>query len=55
MEVNLRGVLACTRLVLPSMIARRHGRIVSITSTAGAYRWPLGGCAARDLNPESAD
>jgi NAD(P)-dependent dehydrogenase (short-subunit alcohol dehydrogenase family) len=41
MEVNLRSVLTCTRLVLPSMIARRHGRIVNITSNAGAYRWPL--------------
>jgi NAD(P)-dependent dehydrogenase (short-subunit alcohol dehydrogenase family) len=41
MEVNARSVLACTRLVLPSMIARRHGRIVNITSSAGAYRWPL--------------
>jgi NAD(P)-dependent dehydrogenase (short-subunit alcohol dehydrogenase family) len=41
MEVNLGSVLACTRLVLPSMIARRHGRIVNITSSAGAYRWPL--------------
>jgi NAD(P)-dependent dehydrogenase (short-subunit alcohol dehydrogenase family) len=41
MEVNLRGVLTCTQLVLPSMITRRHGRIVNITSQAGAYRWPL--------------
>jgi NAD(P)-dependent dehydrogenase (short-subunit alcohol dehydrogenase family) len=41
MEVNLRSVLSCTRLVLPAMIARRHGRIVNITSNAGAYRWPL--------------
>jgi NAD(P)-dependent dehydrogenase (short-subunit alcohol dehydrogenase family) len=41
MEINLRGLLAGTRLVLPSMIARRHGRIVNITSSAGAYRWPL--------------
>ena len=41
MEVNLRSVLTCTQLVLPSMIARRHGRIVNITSHASAYRWPL--------------
>jgi len=40
-EANLRGTVACTQLVLPSMIARRHGRIVNITSQAGAYRWPL--------------
>jgi NAD(P)-dependent dehydrogenase (short-subunit alcohol dehydrogenase family) len=41
MEVNLRSVLTCTQLVLPSMIARGYGRIVNITSHAGAYRWPL--------------
>ena len=41
MEVNLRSVLTCTHLVLPSMIARGHGRIVNITSQAGVYRWPL--------------
>jgi len=40
-EANLRGTVACTQLVLPSMIGRRHGRIVNITSHAGAYRWPL--------------
>ncbi|MBV9320839.1 MAG: SDR family oxidoreductase [Mycobacterium sp.] len=40
-EVNLRGVEVCSRLVLPEMIARRRGRIVNITSRAGVYRWPL--------------
>ncbi len=40
-EVNLRGVEVCSRLVLPDMIARRRGRIVNITSRAGVYRWPL--------------
>lgn len=40
-EVNLRGVELCSRLVLPEMVARRRGRIVNITSRAGVYRWPL--------------
>ncbi len=40
-EVNLRGVELCSRLVLPDMIARRRGRIVNITSRAGVYRWPM--------------
>ncbi len=40
-EVNLRGVELCSRLVLPHMIARRRGRIVNITSRAGVYRWPM--------------
>ena len=41
LEVNLRSVLTCTSLVLPSMIARGQGRIINITSQAGVSRWPL--------------
>ena len=41
MEINLRSILTCTSLVLPSMIARRQGRIINITSQAGVTRWPL--------------
>jgi len=39
-EINLGGVFACTRLVLPEMLARRRGRIVNLTSHAGVFRWP---------------
>jgi NAD(P)-dependent dehydrogenase (short-subunit alcohol dehydrogenase family) len=39
-EINLGGVFACTRLVLPNMLARRRGRIVNLTSHAGVFRWP---------------
>ena len=39
-EINLKGVFNCTRLVLPDMVARRHGRIINVTSEAGVYRWP---------------
>jgi NAD(P)-dependent dehydrogenase (short-subunit alcohol dehydrogenase family) len=39
-EVNLGGVVACTRLVLPDMLGRRRGRIVNLTSNAGIFRWP---------------
>ncbi len=39
-DVNLRSVFLCSRLVLPDMVARRSGRIVNITSRAGVYRWP---------------
>jgi NAD(P)-dependent dehydrogenase (short-subunit alcohol dehydrogenase family) len=35
--VNLIGVMNCTRLVLPSMIERQHGRVVTIISDAA--RW----------------
>jgi NAD(P)-dependent dehydrogenase (short-subunit alcohol dehydrogenase family) len=40
-EVNLRTVTLCSRLVLPDMVARRRGRIVNVTSYAGVFRWPL--------------
>jgi NADP-dependent 3-hydroxy acid dehydrogenase YdfG len=39
-EINLRGVLLCSRAILPAMTARGAGRIVNITSEAGVYRWP---------------
>ena len=39
-EVNLRSVTLCSRLVLPEMVARRRGRIVNVTSQAGVFRWP---------------
>ena len=39
-EVNLRGVFLCSRQVLPGMAARGTGRIINITSQAGAFRWP---------------
>src|SRR5262245_38592682 len=35
--VNLFGVMHCTRAVLPGMIERQHGRIITIVSDAG--RW----------------
>lgn len=39
-EVNLRGTFVCSRVILPSMVKRRAGRIINITSNAGAHRWP---------------
>jgi NAD(P)-dependent dehydrogenase (short-subunit alcohol dehydrogenase family) len=41
MEVNLAGLVLCTQLVLPEMVARRRGRILNISSQAGVRRWPL--------------
>jgi short-subunit dehydrogenase len=34
-DVNLFGAMRCTKVFLPSMIARRSGRIVNISSIAG--------------------
>ena len=41
MEVNIRGTLLATQLVLPEMVARRRGRILNMSSHAGVFRWPL--------------
>jgi 3-oxoacyl-[acyl-carrier protein] reductase len=35
MAVNLKGVFLCCRAVIPPMIRRRYGKIVSIASVAG--------------------
>jgi NAD(P)-dependent dehydrogenase (short-subunit alcohol dehydrogenase family) len=36
MEVNLLGPIICTRYVLPGMISRHRGRIINVSSGAGA-------------------
>jgi NAD(P)-dependent dehydrogenase (short-subunit alcohol dehydrogenase family) len=41
MDVNVRGIVLCSQLVLPEMVAAGRGRIINITSQAGAHRWPL--------------
>jgi NAD(P)-dependent dehydrogenase (short-subunit alcohol dehydrogenase family) len=41
MDVNLRGIVLCTRLVLPDMVGAGRGRIINLTSQAGVHRWPL--------------
>jgi NAD(P)-dependent dehydrogenase (short-subunit alcohol dehydrogenase family) len=41
MDVNLRGIILASQLVLPEMVARGRGRIINVTSQAGVYRWPL--------------
>ena len=40
-DVNLRGIVLASRLVLPEMVARRRGRIINLSSQAGVHRWPL--------------
>lgn len=41
-EVNLFGVAAITKAVLPSMRAQKRGRIINITSMGGKIHTPLG-------------
>lgn len=40
MEVDFFGAVALTKLVLPSMIERRSGHIVAVTSVAAKYSTP---------------
>jgi NAD(P)-dependent dehydrogenase (short-subunit alcohol dehydrogenase family) len=41
-EVNVRGPYLCTHLVLPSMMERRRGRIINVTSEAAHQVHPYG-------------
>ena len=36
-DINLMGVVYCTRAVLPKMIENKYGRIVNVASVAGVY------------------
>ncbi len=49
LEVNLTGVFLMSRAVLPTMVERGWGRIVSIASTAGlkGYAYVAAYCAAK--------
>ena len=41
-ETNIRGLLNCTRAVLPGMIERGEGHVISISSVAATYPYPGG-------------
>lgn len=41
-DTNIKGVMYCTRFILPGMVARNSGHIVNISSTAGAWPYPGG-------------
>lgn len=49
LDVNLRGVMRCTRAVLPAMRAARSGRVVTISSIGGLVGQPFNEiyCAAK--------
>ena len=40
-DVNLRGLIQVTRAVLPTMLARRSGHIINMSSVAGMIAAPL--------------
>jgi NADP-dependent 3-hydroxy acid dehydrogenase YdfG len=41
-DTNIKGLMYCTRFVLPGMVARNRGHIINIGSTAGAWPYPGG-------------
>jgi len=41
-DVNVKGLMYCTRLVLGGMVERNRGHIVNIGSVAGAFAYPGG-------------
>ena len=48
-DTNIKGVMYCTRAVLPGMVARDRGHIVNLGSVAGTYPYPGGNvyCATK--------
>ncbi len=41
-DTNIKGLVYCTRLILPGMVARGRGHIVNIGSVAGNWPYPGG-------------
>ncbi|MDQ2773369.1 MAG: SDR family oxidoreductase [Acidobacteriota bacterium] len=41
-DANVKGVMYCTRLLLPGMVERKRGHVVNIGSTAGEWPYPGG-------------
>lgn len=41
-DTNIKGLMYCTRFILPGMVSRKRGHVVNISSTAGAWPYPGG-------------
>lgn len=41
-DTNCRGLVYCTRAILPGMVSRGRGHVVNIGSVAGSYPYPGG-------------
>lgn len=43
-DTNIKGLMYCTRAILPGMVARNRGHVINIGSTAGTYPYPGSNC-----------
>ena len=41
-DTNIKGVMYCTRAILPDMVKRNTGHVINIGSTAGSWPYPGG-------------
>jgi 3-hydroxy acid dehydrogenase/malonic semialdehyde reductase len=41
-DTNCKGLVYCTRAILPGMVARRRGHVINLGSVAGDYPYPGG-------------
>lgn len=41
-DTNIKGLMYCTRLLLPGMVERNRGHIINLGSVAGTYPYPGG-------------
>lgn len=41
-DTNIKGLMYCTRALLPGMVARNCGQVINIGSTAGSWPYPGG-------------